>query len=306
MDATGYEAALVRTLDTGLGFGLEPVPGDVVRAANALHRIDAEEASRAVREGVHADEELRIRLGTLGAYSTEFSFLSIRKNRAYILIGHKEEYDAPPMRDLIKNFTRSQGYYRKRIYGGESLIRIANILDRLVCDGFMALGEAACMVIPINGSGVSSALLAGRLAARTAAAALDNGKGRADSISLWPYAARYLRTRGAILASYSAIRLLTEALGEGRANTMLESGLSRQEDLINANIPRLFSLSLASIVGRILALAKNPDLILPVARGISATQGLHRHYRRYPERFDANTFQNWRKERLRILSRIPR
>jgi len=306
LDATGFQAALVRALDPALGFGFEASAGDVVRAANALHRIDPEAARRAVRAGLHADEELRIRLGTLGAYSTEFSFLSIRNNRAYILIGHKDAYDAPPMAELMRAFTRSQGYYRKRLHGGESRIRIANILDRLVCDGFMVLGEAACMVIPINGSGVSSGLLAAHLAARTAGEALRCGNGTPGTASLWPYAARYQRSRGAILASYSAIRLMTESLGEHRVDAMLESGLSRAEDLINANVPRLFALSPASVAGRLKALIRHPGMIPPVVRGVTAMQALHRHYLRYPERFDPASFQRWRERRIRIYSRIPR
>jgi len=303
MDATGFEAALVHTLAPELGFGFQAGPGHVVRAANALHRIDTQEALRAVREGRHADEELRIRVGTLGAYSTEFSFLSVRSGVAYILIGHKDEVDAPAMPELMHAFTLGQGYYRERMHGGQGLIRVAQILDRLVCDGFMALGEAACMVIPINGSGVASALLAGRLAACTAVRALRAG--RTDTASLWPYAARYQRTRGAVLASYSAVRLMTEALGHRRAGTLLESGLSRQEDLIHANLARPLTLSASSLFGRLRALVRHPGLALPIVRGMTAMRALHRHFLRYPNAFDAEGFQRWRAERLKIQSGLP-
>ncbi len=302
MDATGFEAALVRDLDPELGFGFSPNPLDEIRAANAYHEIDPEEAAHAVRNGLHADGELRIRLGTLGAYSTEFSYLSIDQNLAYILIGHKRDYPAPPMPELINNFIKSQGYYRKRLYGGEGLIRISTILDRLVCNGFMALGEAACMVIPINGSGAASGLLAGRLAARTAAEALRAG--RTDTEALWPYAHRYQSTRGAILATYSAMRSMTESLGTDGIRTMLESGLSGPEDLINANLPKRFAPSPASIPRRLFTLLKNPGIARPMLRTIPSLRKLHRHYRRYPSSFEKETFGRWKEESRRIFSRI--
>jgi flavin-dependent dehydrogenase len=303
MDATGFDSALVRTLEPELGFGFSAEPGDVVRAANATHEIDPGEARCAVRAGLHADQELRIRLGNLGPYSTEFSYLSIRSNLAYILIGHKEEYQTPPMPELIRNFTRRQGYYRKRMFGGEGFIRVAHILDRLVCSGFMALGEAACMVIPINGSGVASALLSGQAAARAALDALRSG--RTDTESLWPYAHLFHRSRGAVLASYSAVRLMTEALGVRRIDTMLESGLARPEDLINANLPRPFSVSPASVWGRLAALARHPGLAWPLLRAAPGVQRLYRHHRNYPKTFEAADFERWRRERLRIFSRLP-
>ena len=303
MDATGFEAALVRSLDPALGFGFHDDPGDVIRAANALHRIDPLEARRAVREGRHADEELRIRLGTLGPYALEFSFLSVRNELAYILIGHKEEYQAPPLDDLLRDFGMRQGYYGPRTRGGQGRIRIANILDRFVCDGFMVLGEAACMVIPVNGSGVSSALLAGHLAARTAAAALRAG--RTDTAALWPYAARYQRTRGAVLASYTAVRHTTEALGRDRSDTLLESGISQGEDLINANIPRPVSPSPSSLFTRIPALARHPGLLPPLVRGAAAVRALYKLYRRYPETFDAAALEAWRARRRRIHAALP-
>jgi len=302
LDATGFEAALVRHLDPELGFGFAPTPRDEVRAANACHEIDRAAADEAVRRGLHADGELRIRLGTLGAYSTEFSFLSISGNLGYILIGHKEDQPAPPLRELMDRFARDQGYYRKRLSVGEGSIRIATILDRLVCDGFMALGEAACMVIPINGSGAASALLAGRLAARAAADAL--AAGRTDTPALWPYAHRYQSTRGSVLAAYSGMRLMTERLGPDRIATMLESGLSAPEDLINANLPRPFAPSPGSLPHRLLGLLRNPGLAAPMLRTFPALLSLRRHYRRYPATYDRETFRRWAEGRRRIFDRI--
>jgi hypothetical protein len=160
------------------------------------------------------------------------------------------------------------------------------------------------MVIPINGSGVASALLSGQAAAGTAADALR--RGRTDTESLWPYAQQFHRSRGAVLASYSAVRLMTEALGVRRIDTMLESGLARPEDLINANLPRPFSLSPASVWGRLVALARHPGLAGPLLRAAPVVQGLYRHHRNYPKTFEAADFQRWRDERLRIFSRLPR
>lgn len=302
IDATGFEAALARTLDPGLGIEFRDDPRDVVMAANFFHRIDPDKAARAVCGGLHGDEEIRARVGTFGSYSTEFSYLSLHRQRAYILIGHKADFVGPPLQELIDDFRNRQGYYGKRLHGGEGPIRIARTLDRLVCDGLMVIGEAASMVIPVNGSGVASALLAGHTAARAAARALRNG--RPTTESLWPYAARYQRGRGSVLAVFDAVRHLTEALSPDQIADMMESGFSGPDDMLRASSPRPFSISPISLVRRARGLVRHPALISPILNTARAARAIGRHYKRYPERFDRAEFSAWAEESRRIFASI--
>jgi len=302
IDATGFEAALVRGLDPDPGIAFRDDLRDVVVAANFIHRIDPDGAARAMRSGLHGDEEIRARVGTFGSYSTEFSHLSISRQQAYILIGHKADFDGPPISRLIDDFKDRHGYFGKRLRGGKGHIRISRTLDRLVCDGFMVVGEAACMVIPINGSGVASALLAGRLAAQVASEALLNG--RPSTEALWPYAVRYHRGRGAVLATFAAVRRMTEALSPDQVADMMESGLSGPEDVLRASSPRPFSLSPLSLLRRTLSLVRRPDLIKPVLRTGSAVFAIQRHYQRYPERYGRAEFSAWTEKSRRIFAAL--
>ena len=92
-------------------------------------------------------------------------------------------------------------------------------LDVLVDDGLLLAGDAACMVLPAHGSGVASALLAGDLAARTVARCLKQGE--ADRQSLWEYGMTYQRGRGALMAYFDFVRLLSQRLDEAEMEKLV-------------------------------------------------------------------------------------
>ncbi len=302
IDATGFNAALVRKLDPGLGIEFEEKSGDLVVAANQFCEIDPGKAELAVRTGKRRDNEVQNCLSPYGSYSTQYSHLSLADRRAYILVGLKADYDMPTPSELIEQYKREQGWFGKPIYGGKGSIRIRHSLDRLVADGFMAIGEAASQVIPAHGSGVSSALYAGHLAAKAAIPALRSGK--ADTAALWPYARQYQSGRGAVLATLSAVRLMADSLSEDRLATMLEQGIMAEEDLYSALVPEFASISLRTLPQRILGFAKNPGLLRPMARTLKAVATLRFHYSKYPKTYDPQEFAAWKQKTQRIFKSL--
>ncbi len=302
IDATGFAATLVRSLDgswemTGIGD-----IADEVIAANYLHEIDPDRAQAAVNSGVHGDDELRAGVGQFGRFSTEFSYLSIAARQAYVLIGIKADYDGLPIEKLVDQFKKRQSYYGNCRYGGQGKIRIRHALERLVADGFMAIGEAGCMVNPLLGSGVTTALFAGCGAAEVVSEALFTG--RVTTARLWPFAADYQRRRGAVFAGYDVVRLSTERLNSRQAITMVEGGLSQPADVVATNTAHpLFSPSWAS-VRRAAILYKHPDLIMPLGKMAALYAAVYQHHRRYPRHYDPQTFAAWKKWSHRLFATL--
>ncbi len=303
IDATGFDAALVRQLDPEMALGFVDDPNDVVYAENFLHAVDPAKAAAAVRLGLHADEELRSRLGISGSYSTEHTHLSLRQGRVYILVGKKAANSGPSVRETIEAFKKRQGYFGEKITGGGGSIRIRRSLPKLVADGFMVLGEAACQVIPIHGSGVASALYAGWLAARVAIRALEKG-GSATTAALWPYAAEYQRGRGAVLAAYAVTRRATDMLTPRQIRAMLSSGIAQAEDVYHGAVPSLPTLSLATVPARLAGLFQHPSLIVPLMRTAALSRAVHKHYRQYPKQFCPTSLRAWATKTRRLFASL--
>ncbi len=299
IDATGFNAALIRKLDPAMGIGFEDRKHDVVIAENHFHQIDQAKAKAAVDQGLHYDNEVWNRLGIYGNYSTEYSYLSLDKKLAYILIGLKAEAGQPPLDALIDRFKEEQGYYGKRLYGGKGPIRVRRSWDKLVTDGLMVIGEAACQVIPAHGSGVASALYAGHLSAKVAVDALKSGE--ATTEALWPYSYEYMTDRGATLATYDANILVVESLPNESIAKLVETKAMHPEDLFNAAIPKPIGMSLNSLPSRLSGILRNPALIRPVVKMGLAIAAVKSHYSKYPKTYDAATFEAWKNKNRSIF-----
>ena len=301
IDATGFHATLVRALPKYMGFEF---PGDerhVVSAENSWHETVPEAAEKAVRKGRHADDELWTRLGNYGSYSTVFSYLSIRRNRAYILVGLKKAMESKiTARQALDKFVNDAGWFGKKLHGGSGYIRIRHSLDKLVADGFMVVGEAACMVFPMHASGVASSMYSGLLAAKTASQALISGDTTAKA--LWPYSAEYQLTRGRRLAAYDVIRLTIDTFTEKDIADMLESGLMNKEDIVNGLLISDPMISPGSLPERIKGMARHPRFIPSLARmGLSLNSVLS-HYKKYPKEFSPAAFDSWRQKKKALFS----
>jgi flavin-dependent dehydrogenase len=300
IDATGFDAALVRKLDPALGIEFPESPGDVVVAENCFHELLPDRAEAAIAAGRASEGEVWNRLGRYGNYSTVYSHLARDPRRAYLLIGRKADYPAAPISDLIDQEREELGFFGKQLHGGRGLIRVRHSLDRLVADGFMVIGEAACMVIPMHGSGVSSALYSGHLAARAASAALASGE--ADTGALWPYAAEYQRGRGGVLAAFDVNRLVLETITGEQLAALVESGIMAGEDFLNSFYPRLH-VSPGTLPRRLVGVIKT-GLFGPALKIARLTTAAQRHYARYPLRLDPSSFAAWKRGAADIFAKI--
>ena len=298
VDATGFDAALLTGLDPDLGMEVHDDPRDEVVAATRQHRLDPIRAAAALRDGHQGDEEIWATLGRLGPYSTEFRHLSMRRGLGYVLVGLKADQAREIPAALAEHVERIGGV-GPPLHAGGGRIRVRHARHRLVADGFLLAGESARMVIPMNGSGVASGLMAATCSARVIDAALRVGD--VSTAALWPYAAGWQRGRGATLAGLDRVRIGYEALPARRAEGLFD-GFSGPEDAVASNAGELPPIRLRTLARRGRGLARHPRLFAPMARIGVATAAVLAHHRRFPRRWDAAAFAAWSRRSRRLLA----
>jgi len=108
-------------------------------------------------------------------------------------------------------------------------VPVGGLMENMVSDGFMIVGDAAHQVNPIHGGGISEAFVGGRIAGEVAAEAIKAGDVSAEFLKV--YNERWWEERGKKLQKIFKLRLVAESLIDDELNWLAEylSG----EDLVN-------------------------------------------------------------------------
>lgn len=168
----------------------------------------------------------------------------------------------------------------------------------VVGDGFLCLGDSACLTKPFSGEGVTSGWTLGKIAADVVDRVLQ-GDGDPSADALWPINVRYFRDQGAkfagILATVPSAANVTK-----RENSYLfeKDVIFSEEDLTGMN--RDFEMHLTTgkimrIVGVIVLglLSGNYSLasLKALLRSVRMSGKLREHYESFPA--DRSDFASW-------------
>lgn len=282
----------------------EPVgPEDICVASQEVRRIHDPALATEFMEaqGLHDHEHLT-RFALCGGYSVATISIDRQREQVAFLTGAMLSQGQDAARRLLEELRESVGFAGERLFGGAGLIPVRRPHDRLVGPGYALLGDAGCQVYPAHGSGVAAGMRAALILANTLIGALRSNE-PLDTDALWPYAAIFMRSRGALLAAAEITRRLAETYTAEDADRLVRSGLLR-EDMSRAviacfpvraklrHLPGMLAAALgAGTVGR---------RLLRAARCASAQE---RHYRRFPARYDPRELAPWC-VRARALARV--
>lgn len=191
---------------------------------------------------------------------------------------------ALPWARHLEGHGRSWGRRWQRESAAGAFLPARAFLSCAVAPGYIACGDAACCVGPLDGAGIHSSLLSGYLAAVQCAKALAH-RGEATLDALWPYQRAYLGYRwglihdhGAGISAQEALRPLLQKLSQEDFDSLVR--LADQK-----TVTALYSTSwksilpLASILGK---LARRPRLVTKMGTALWRMTRLRSHLLAYP------------------------
>ena len=189
---------------------------------------------------------------------------------------------------LIGRMRAASPWIGPEVFGGRGAIPLRRPYDRLVAPGLALLGDAACQVFSMHGSGVGMGLLAARLL--TDAVGVDGDPGALTV--LWRYQARFHRRWGGLLAAYDIARRATQALAVTDVEAMLDVGIIDSNGFKAGLEQRLPAVTSLPILNLGLGMIKKPRLFVRL-RSTAKIPSILRHYRRYPDRPDDRRLASW-------------
>lgn len=190
---------------------------------------------------------------------------------------------------------------KERLHAAGAFLPARTFLSCAVAPGFLACGDAACCVGPLDGAGIHSSMLSGHLAALQAAGALKQGGATLER--LWGYQGAYLRYRwqgrivdhGTGISAQEALRPLLQDVSQQDFDALVRHAEPSTVEALYKLDLRAFP-ALLRMVGSLLA---RPHLALRIARGLAVFVQLRRHLLRYPD--SPAGFPSWVAKQNRIL-----
>ncbi|MDR0399851.1 MAG: FAD-dependent monooxygenase [Treponema sp.] len=157
-----------------------------------------------------------------------------------------------------------------------------------VADGFVALGDAACITNPMSGEGVPYAWLLCSIAAEEAGRAMRDGA-YPEREKVWPVNRRYFQAQGASFARILATLPGAVNCSPEENDYEFEQSIIFEDDKEKGTGNLVFKLLKGLFSGR-LSLGTLKGLINAVAAG----SNIHKHYMNFPER--PEDFAGWVKK----------
>ncbi len=184
------------------------------------------------------------------------------------------------------------------IRSGGGIIPNRRPLDCPVANGLIAVGDAACQVNPLTGSGIGASMYASGLAADAVTIALETTR-TPSAEDLFPYARSYQTGYGYDQASFQVLREDLQMLTNDQLNRLMGSDMLSEEDLVTAARTGKLALSFGDKMKAATKMMGDPGLVRALARMGRRMEAARQLYCEYPE--DLRGLEGWRDRATRLF-----
>jgi len=194
------------------------------------------------------------------------------------------------------------GVKDKMIRGGGGKLPVRRPISNFVANGFVAIGDSASQAHPLLGCNTGSIILAADFAAEAIEKSLASKKFGIDT--LWSYNAKFMRSRGAALASLDALRRALQNVSEEEIGWLLKKGVLGRPALTRSLEILPPKLEISELVSAALGALSRTKLMVLLAQSSSAARDVFLHFRNYPETFDKEAFSRWQSREKSLFKSI--
>ena len=187
------------------------------------------------------------------------------------------------------------------IRSGGGIIPNRRPIDCPVANGLIAIGDAACQVNPLTGSGIGASMYASNLAAEAVTVALETTR-TPSAEDLFPYTWSYQTGYGKDQAAYQVLRIALQALTNDQLNRLMRSNTISEEDLETAVRTGKLALSFVAKIKAAAKLMGDPGLIRALARMQRRMEAARQLYSEYPGQFGG--LADWRERSTKLFNSL--
>jgi len=188
-------------------------------------------------------------------------------------------------------------------YGG--IIPTRRCLDNFCGDHFLIIGDAACQVEPINGSGIASGMLAGYFSGKLVNTLFQSGADFSLA-NLWHYNFEWIKHLGAQYASLDILRLFLLTCDESDYNFLIKRRIITDDELRKSMLGDKIRITLLELLRKLYHGISRLGLLFDLHTAIKDADKIRQIYAAYPSQYDPKAFKIWQETKNRIINKYYR
>ncbi|OLS31372.1 MAG: Digeranylgeranylglycerophospholipid reductase [Candidatus Heimdallarchaeota archaeon AB_125] len=298
IDCSGKERILARNIEI-LDLNLELKKKDKVKAYRELHEVIEGDINW---ENIPVEKNL---LYYRYGYEKGYSRLNFEDdNHLDIGAGVGKGYSDRSPKAIVNDFVNSKKNVDNKILrggGGDIILRRPTTM---VWYGFLAVGEAACQVVPTNGCGVGPAMIGAKIAAEVVADSLRRKEVSIDS--LWKYQVRFMEERGRDHAALDMLRRQVLTFNEEEYSFLIEKGILSKQDFKNVIHAKYYKIGLWKMFLSAFKGIRRIKLMLKMSKVASRTNRIYKHYKKMPKEYESRKYLSWLLGHMSLFEEIEK
>lgn len=165
-------------------------------------------------------------------------------------------------------------------------------LYNMVGEGYIVIGDAACMVSPMEGAGATTAMIGAKMASEVVIEALN--KGDVSQSELWKFNIKYNKSQGAVLAYMDMLRRGVIGLSPDDIDFAFKQDVITSKDVLDSITGDIANVSTLDKAQRAFRGIRRPGILLRMENCMSKSKEIKQHYMNYPE--NVNGLDQWVKQ----------
>lgn len=230
------------------------------------------------------------------------AWFKVTDGMADVLVGSVEPLDMQRVNEVLEKLRKEQPSIGEKILRGGQIkhIPLKSTLLRLAGDNFAAVGDAASMPIPLNGSGITNAILAAKILSETIIE-IDERGDVYSSKNLWSYQVKYFKEVAAQMASICVIKNCLLNYRPNAIDFLFDKKILTAEELSAGANGNEISMSKAVLFNKIKKGIKRPDVLLRLKGAVQRSKDAKLCAQAIPSNFEPQAVAEWQRSLKRYL-----
>lgn len=224
------------------------------------------------------------------------AWFKVTEGMADVLVGSVDSLDDKAVECALSALRKVQPALGTTLLCGGQIkdIPLKSTLTLFVGDGYAAVGDSASMPYPLNGSGITNSIAAGKMLAEVVIEATEKGKAL-DSHTLWEYQKKYFKEIGAKMASVCVMKNCLLNYSVNALDFLFVKKILTEKELGAGASDKELKLTTADIIEKIWRGILRPISLFKLAKAGANSRKAKAAALAIPENYDINAIKEWQK-----------